>query len=95
MVSVEVFVALGALLALAVLLVEAKEMASKAFNSGSVSDTAGISDYRRNQRSSQHPGGHPPSDEKLKEKLAMKGKCSECNKVISVYRKFQSGKLNK
>ena len=76
-------------------LVEAKEMASKAFNSVSVSDTAGISDYRRSQKSSQHPGGQPSSDDKLKEKLAMKGKCSECSKVISVYRKFQSGKLNK
>ena len=39
-------------------LVETKEMASKAFNSGSILEKAGISDYRRNQKSSQHSLSH-------------------------------------
>ena len=74
-----------------VALVEAKEMAIKAWSSAPVSDTAGLSNYRREQKSS----APPPTDDSLREKLAAKGKCSECSKVISLYRRFQSGKLNK
>ena len=52
-----------------VALVEAKEMALKAWNSPAASGTAGLSNYRRDQRSS-----NAPTDGPLREKLAMKAK---------------------
>ena len=34
-------------------------------------------------------------NQSLKEKLAHKGKCTKCNKEISLYKKYSSGKLNR
>jgi len=73
-----------------VALVEAKEMALKAWNGASASGTAGLSNYRRGQKPN-----NAPIDDPLREKLAMKAKCITCSKEISVYRKFPSGRVNK
>ena len=72
-----------------VVLVEAKEMAIKAWNSAPVSGTAGLSSYRKDQKTND--AGTDP----LKAKLDMKGKCSVCSKEITLYRKFTGGKINK
>ena len=72
-----------------VALVEAKEMAIKAWNSAPVSGNAGLSSYRKDRKTSD--AGTDP----LKAKLDLKGKCSECRKEIALYRKFPSDKINK
>jgi len=78
-----------------VALVEAKEMALKAWNGATVSGTAGLSNYRRGQKPTNTSVDTPVDALPLREKLAMKGKCSTCNKEIAVYRRFPSGKINK
>ena len=35
------------------------------------------------------------TDQSLKEKLSLKGKCSKCNKPISLHTRYNSGKINK
>ena len=59
---------------------ESKELAQAAFNS-SAANIASNQGKILNQS--------------LKEKLALKGKCTKCNKEISLYKKYSSGKLNK
>lgn len=64
--------------------VEEKEIAKKAWL-GKAAGAAGISAYRK----------HPKSEDMdVKRKLAMRGNCSKCNVQISLYTRYQSGKLN-
>jgi len=69
-------------------IIEAKEIAMKAWNNTPVLGTAGISQYRRETKLDS-------TSDSLKVKLALMGKCGTCNKEISIYKKFPSGKINK
>ena len=69
-------------------IIEAKEIAMKAWNKTPVLGTAGISQYRRETKLDS-------TSDSLKVKLALMGKCGTCNKEISIYKKFPSGKINK
>ena len=71
--------------------VEAKEMAYKAWSDTQTHalTVAGVSNYRKNAKSENEP------DQSMKTKLAMKGKCSKCNKDILLYKRYQSGRMNK
>ena len=73
-------------------LVEAKEIAFKAWSSAnpSASNNA-LSDYRKNKKGK----GVDEADQSIKAKLGLKGKCSKCSKEISLYKMYQSGKINK
>ena len=69
--------------------VESKELAQNAWmSSQSSAATAGLSSYRRenNQQS---------NETSIKAKLAMKGKCLVCKKEISLYKKYQTGNINR
>ena len=68
--------------------IEAKEIAMKAWNNTPVLGTAGISHYRRDTKLDS-------ASDSLKEKLALMGKCGTCNKEMSIHKKFPSGKINK
>ena len=73
-------------------LVEAKEIAYKAWNSANPSGSNNaLSDYRKNQKGKEVD----ETDQSIKAKLGLKGKCSKCSKEISLYKKYQSGKMNK
>lgn len=71
--------------------VEAKVMAYKAWSDTQTHalTVAGVSNYRKNAKSENEP------DQSMKTKLAMKGKCSKCNKDILLYKGYQSGRMNK
>ena len=69
--------------------VESKELAQNAWmSSQSSASTAGLSSYRR-ENTQQN------SEASIKTKLAMKGKCLACKKEISLYKKFQTGSINR
>ena len=69
--------------------VEAKEIAQAAWTGTQTSGTGGVSTYRKGPKSESEV-----SDQPLKLKLALKGKCNKCNKDIVLYKKYQSGKIN-
>ena len=72
--------------------VESKEIAQAAF-SGSSPDTgtnAGISTNKRAQKQD----GQQVSDPSIKQKLALRGNCKKCKVEISLYKRYQSGKMN-
>ena len=67
--------------------VETKELAQNAWMSSQSSGTAaGLSYDRRGASSDEAP---------IKEKLAMKGKCSVCREKFSIYKRYQSGRMNR
>ena len=71
-------------------LVEAKEIAYKAWNSAnSSSSNNAFSNYKRNSKLDNEV------DQSIKKKLAQKGKCSKCSMEISLYKRYQSGRMNK
>ena len=70
--------------------VETKELARNAWVSSQSSGTAaGLSSYRRDA------GQSSSDDPSIKEKLTMKGKCSVCKEKFSIYKRYQSGRMNK
>ena len=70
--------------------VEAKEIARNAWNNTPISATAGISNYRKGSRHDNDGIEHS-----LKKKLQLKGTCSVCKREISLYKRFQNGRVNK
>ena len=70
-------------------LVEAKEIAYKAWSSANSGTNNAFSSYKRNLKQDNE------TDHSIKTKLALKGKCSKCSKEISLYKRYQSGKMNK
>jgi len=71
--------------------VEAKELARNAWNNTPIAgNTAGMSGYKKDTQ-------NPPadnSDKSLKAKLSLKGKCGKCDKLISLYTRYNNGKVN-
>ena len=68
--------------------IEAKELARNAWNSTPITGAAGLSNYRKDSQGT--------TDQSLKAKLSLKGKCSVCSKTISLYALYTgSGRLNK
>ena len=70
-------------------LVEAKEIAYKAWSSANSGTNNAFSSYKRNLKQDNE------TDHSIKTKLALKGKCSKCSKEISLYKRYRSGKMNK
>ena len=60
---------------------ESKELAQAAFNSSSTTSVSSNQSQMMTQS--------------LKAKLALKGKCAKCNKEIPIYKRYDSGKINK
>ena len=71
--------------------VEEKEIARNAMQASS-SNANALSGHNKSAYRKMNP---PPAETEIKKKLAMKGKCSDCQKEISLYKKYASGKLNK
>ena len=70
--------------------VEEKEIARNALaSSGSASALSG------SNKSSYRKAIPPQAEAENKKKLALKGKCADCQKEIHLYKKYASGKLNK
>ena len=74
--------------------VECKEMAQAAWSgehtSGTTSGTAVVSTYKKGSK----PESESKSEQSTKQKLLLKGKCKKCNRDISLYKKFTSGRMN-
>ena len=69
--------------------VESKEMAQSAWAGAQTSGTAGLSAYKKGSKAE-----YETPEQTLKTKLALKGKCSKCNKEFPLYKRYQSGKIN-
>lgn len=69
--------------------VESKEMAHAAFTGTQITGAAGLSSYRKGLKYDE------PSDQSLKSKLLLKGKCSRCRKEITLFKRYHSGNINK
>ena len=69
--------------------IESKEIAQSAWSGTQTSGTAGLSTYRKSARPESDT-----SDQSLKSKLALKGRCSKCSREISLHKRYQSGKIN-
>ena len=72
--------------------VEAKELARNAWNSTPVAGAAGMSSYRKD---TPNAAASDTSDKSLKAKLSLKGKCSRCDKQISLYTQYNNGRMNR
>ena len=70
--------------------VESKEIAQAAWSDDHISGTAGVSTYRKGSK----PESDCKTEQSMKQKLALKGKCKKCSRDISLYKKYQSGKMN-
>ena len=70
--------------------VETKEVALNAWTG--TSGTAALSSYKK---SAKPASATDTVDQSLKSKLALRGKCEQCNEEISLFKKYQSGKVNK
>ncbi len=72
--------------------IEAKELARNAWNSTPVAGAAAVmSGYKKDVPSSPADA----SDKSLKTKLSLKGKCSRCDKQISLYTQYYNGRMNR
>ena len=71
--------------------VETKELARNAWMSSQTSAAAAASSLSSYRRGTDQPS----EDASIKGKLNLKGKCTSCKKAISLYKKYQSGKMNK
>ena len=70
--------------------VESKELAQTALNKAQTTGTAGVSAFRKLQKTTTDP-----AEQSLASKLALKGKCGKCNMEISLYKRYHNGKMNR
>ena len=68
--------------------IESKELAQTVFNKSLTTGTAEVSTYR-----SRTPVD--PSENTMASKLALKGKCKKFNQEISLYKRYQNGRMNR
>ena len=70
--------------------IESKEIVQAAFSRAHTTNNAGVSAYKKVPKQDTRP----KTDLSIKQKLALKGICKKCNTEISLYKRYQSGKIN-
>ena len=79
--------------------IESKEIAQAAINKAMTTGTAGLSAYRKAQKKPDEQKNlaeqKHPADQSLRSKLSLKGKCAKCKKDILLFKRYQSGNVNK